>query len=198
MGGEKERGRRRERGFRGSAFAAACPLPPAAFPSPACGGGWVGGRFRASGSGGGASWRGPSRRETLTRPLPPSGRGVFVGERPPASAARCRPPPSLPLPRLRGRTGGGPLSRQRKRRRSPAERSRHAEGPSPNLSRPAGGVFMGAALSSPPPRAGEDGWGAAFASAEAAGGARRSPAERSVTPRDPHPTSPAQRERGFC
>ncbi len=46
---------------------------------------------------------------------------------------------------------------------------------------------------SPPPLAGEDGWGAACAAAEAAGGAR----QPSVTPRDPLPTSPAQRERGF-
>ena len=102
------------------------------FPSPACGGGWVGGRFRGSGSGGGAPRRRPSRRGTLTQPLPPSGRGAFMGAR----------LPPFPLPRLRGRTGGGPLSRQRKRRRSPGRRPSRRETLTQPLPPSGRGVFV--------------------------------------------------------
>ena len=44
-----------------------------------------------------------------------------------------------PLSRLRGRPGGGPLPRQRERQAKPGKGARHAERPSPNPSRRAGG-----------------------------------------------------------
>ena len=44
-----------------------------------------------------------------------------------------------PLSRLRGRPGGGPLPRQRKRQAKPGKGARHAERPSSNPSRRAGG-----------------------------------------------------------
>ncbi len=96
--------------------------------SGACGGGRVGARFRASGSGG----RSPAEIRRAERPSPnlsrPAGEG-FLRE-----FVHARSPPSLPLSRLRGRSGGGPLPRQRKRWAKP----RCAERPSPSLSRPAG------------------------------------------------------------
>ena len=154
------------------------------------------------------------------------------------------PPPSraasIPLPRLRGRTGGGPLSRQRKRRAKPrqaaaragggrkAGKQRHRIPLSPLAGRgrvrgpavrPAGeapsggrasrgtltqplppggrGVFTGAGASfyspalpppsiSPPPLAGEDGWGAVFAPAEAAGGAPHHKNPAKIPPKGLH------------
>ena len=76
----------RERGFM---EAVRRPL----FPFPACGGGRVGGRFRASGSGGAARpGNGPSHRETLPQLLPPSGRGA-QRTAPRAWAPHCAPRP---------------------------------------------------------------------------------------------------------
>ena len=63
-----------------------------------------------------------------------------------------------PLSRLRGRPGGGPLPRQRKRQAKPGKGAHHAERPSPNPSRRAGGGHdvtppnMSPALSTAAPR----------------------------------------------
>ena len=117
-------------------LAAAVPvirLPAARSSSPACGGGRVGVRCRAGGNGVPGPGKAASRREALPRPLPQAGgeeRGGTPAGAGGGGSGRSIAGGTLLLPRLRGRPGGGPLPRWRKRR-ARARQSRVAPGGPP-------------------------------------------------------------------